>query len=230
MTPISDTVPDGVAVLRALATLDLDGVAMTIRQLRTRSNQPARTLAGLVGVTADAWQQWETGATHPRTDRLLRLGAVATQHALPATSHHHGVQVLCDLAALGPAGLATAIGTICQQTGDTPTQLAARIGVNPASIHGWTAGRSTPHLAHLVSLGKLHGPTSPASLTLTHVKAVFGVSEPTITRWVNSGKLPYQTISGRRRYPAAAVAELAKNRNIALPDWLCAASAQQAPP
>ncbi len=230
MTPTSPTAPDGVAVLRALATLDLDGIATTIRQLRTRSNLSTRTLASLVGVTTTAWQQWETGATHPPVSRLFRLGAVATQHPLTATSHHHGVQVLCDLAALGRGDLATAIGAICQQTGDTPTQLAARIGVNPASVHEWTAGRSTPQLAHLVGLGKLHGPTSPASLTLTHVQAVFGVSEPTVTRWVNSGKLPCQTISGRRHYPAAAVVELARDRNIALPDWLRAASAQQAPP
>ncbi len=160
-TPPSDTAPDGVAVLRALATLDLDGVAMTIRQLRTRSNLPTLTLASLVGVTADAWRQWETGATHPRVDRLFRLGAVATQHALTATSHHNGVQVLCDLAALGPTGLAAAIGALGQQTGDTPTQLAARIGVDPVSVRGWIAGRSTPQLAHLVGLGKLRRPTSP---------------------------------------------------------------------
>ena len=111
--------------------------------------------------TADAWRQWETGATHPRVDRLFRLGAVATQHALTATSHHNGVQVLCDLAALGPTGLAAAIGALGQQTGDTPTQLAARIGVDPVSVRGWIAGRSTPQLAHLVGLGKLRRPTSP---------------------------------------------------------------------
>src|SRR6266508_2867598 len=107
-----------------------------------------------------------------------------------------GVAVLRDLAALDPAGLATAIRTIRQQTGDTPTQLAARIGVDPTSVHGWTAGRHTPQLPHLVGLGKLRGPTSPPRLaslpylTLAQVAALFHVHKYTVIRWAESGKLP----------------------------------------
>ncbi len=37
-----------------------------------------------------------------------------------------------------------------------------------------------------------------------------GVTPKTVTRWAKEGKLPYlQTLGGHRRYPAAAIRELA---------------------
>ena len=65
-------------------------------------------------------------------------------------------------------------------------------------------------------------------LTTAEVADLFGVSESAVHEWASDDRLPYQW--GRRRYPA--VAELAKDRTIPLPDWLCgtAASAQREAP
>jgi predicted site-specific integrase-resolvase len=69
-------------------------------------------------------------------------------------------------------------------------------------------------------------------LTAAEVADLFHVSEQTAKRWARHDKLPSRLVKGRRRYPAAAVAELARDRNIPLPDWLrgIAANAPKASP
>ena len=69
-------------------------------------------------------------------------------------------------------------------------------------------------------------------LTAAEVADLFYVSEQTAKRWARDDKVPSQLVKGRRRYPAAAVIELARDRNIPLPDWLCdtTATAQEALP
>ncbi len=60
--------------------------------------------------------------------------------------------------------------------------------------------------------------------------ALFQVTEQAVHQWASHDKFPSARVEGRRRYPA--VAELAKDRTIPLPDWLCgtAASAQREAP
>ncbi len=65
-------------------------------------------------------------------------------------------------------------------------------------------------------------------LTVAEVADLFHVSEQTAKRWARNKKVPSQLVKGRRRYPAAAIAELARDRNIPLPDWL-ASTAPGAP-
>ena len=62
-------------------------------------------------------------------------------------------------------------------------------------------------------------------LTTVEVAGLFRVSEQAVRHWASHDKLPSTWVKGRRRYPAAAVAELAQQRNIPLPDWLRAATA-----
>jgi len=68
-------------------------------------------------------------------------------------------------------------------------------------------------------------------LTNAQVAGLFQVTEQTVHDWASHHKLPHQWVHGRR-YPAAAVAELATARKVPLPDWLAsiAANAQRETP
>lgn len=74
--------------------------------------------------------------------------------------------------------------------------------------------------------------TGAWDLTTGEVAGLFGVSQAAVHEWANDHRLPYQWDRGRRRYPAAAVAELATQHHVPLPDWLAAtaASIQGTPP
>ena len=53
-------------------------------------------------------------------------------------------------------------------------------------------------------------PSVASFLRSAEVAAVFQVSPKTVARWAQLGLLPYQrTLGGHRRYPAAAIEELA---------------------
>jgi Helix-turn-helix domain len=73
---------------------------------------------------------------------------------------------------------------------------------------------------------------SVQDLTNAEVAGLFQVTEQTVHDWARDGKLPYQWVQGRRRYPAVAVAELATACKVPLPDWLAgiAASARRETP
>ena len=73
---------------------------------------------------------------------------------------------------------------------------------------------------------------SVQELTSAEVAGLFQVTEQAVRLWASHHKLPHEWVGGRRRYPAAAVAELARDRNIPLPDWLAgiAASPQREVP
>jgi excisionase family DNA binding protein len=54
------------------------------------------------------------------------------------------------------------------------------------------------------------GPSAATFLRSAEVAAILQVSPKTVARWAQEGRLPYQrTLGGHRRYPAAAVRELA---------------------
>jgi len=73
---------------------------------------------------------------------------------------------------------------------------------------------------------------SAQDLTNAQVAGLFQVTEQAVDQWANNGKFPYQWVQGRRRYPAAAVADLATACEVPLPAWLAgiAASAQRESP
>ena len=66
---------------------------------------------------------------------------------------------------------------------------------------------------------------SVQDLTTAEVGGLFRVSEQAVRQWASHDKLPSALVQGRRRYPADAVAELAQQHHIQLPDWLRAATA-----
>jgi len=50
----------------------------------------------------------------------------------------------------------------------------------------------------------------PAYLTTAEVAAILHVAPKTVTRWAKEGRLPFlNTLGGHRRYPEAAIRELA---------------------
>ena len=69
-------------------------------------------------------------------------------------------------------------------------------------------------------------------LTTAEVADLFGVSPSAVHDWASDDRLPCLWAGGRRRYPAAAIAELATKHSVPLPDWLAATatSAQGTPP
>jgi Helix-turn-helix domain len=73
---------------------------------------------------------------------------------------------------------------------------------------------------------------SVQDLTNAQVAGLFQVTEQTVHDWASHHKLPHQWVGGRRRYAAAAVAELATEHNVPLPDWLAgsASNAQRQTP
>jgi len=53
-------------------------------------------------------------------------------------------------------------------------------------------------------------PSTASFLWSAEVAAIFQVSPKTVSRWAQDGLLPYQrTLGGHRRYPAAAIHQLA---------------------
>jgi excisionase family DNA binding protein len=66
-------------------------------------------------------------------------------------------------------------------------------------------------------------------LTTAEVAGLFGVCKQAVRYWANNGKLPTVWVHGHRRFPAAAVAELAQQHHFPLPDWLRPATATQGP-
>ena len=55
-----------------------------------------------------------------------------------------------------------------------------------------------------------HAPSAATFLRAARVAAILQVSPKTISRWAKQGRLPYQrTLGGHRRYPAAAIHQLA---------------------
>ena len=53
-------------------------------------------------------------------------------------------------------------------------------------------------------------PSAPSHLHTAQVAAILHVSPKTIARWAKDGRLPFQrTLGGHRRYPEAAIRELA---------------------
>lgn len=51
----------------------------------------------------------------------------------------------------------------------------------------------------------------PKHITAEQAAAILHVSPKTVSRWAKQGKLPFQkTLGGHRRYPEAAIRELAQ--------------------
>ena len=57
-------------------------------------------------------------------------------------------------------------------------------------------------------------------LTTAAVAGLFHVTKAAVLYWANREMLPCVWVRGCRRYPAAAVAELARDHNVLLPEWL----------
>jgi excisionase family DNA binding protein len=56
---------------------------------------------------------------------------------------------------------------------------------------------------------------TPAYLRTAEVAAILHVSPKTVSRWAKEGKLPFlRTLGGHRRYPAAAIRQLAEDLQV----------------
>jgi excisionase family DNA binding protein len=55
----------------------------------------------------------------------------------------------------------------------------------------------------------------PNYLRTAEVAAILHVSPKTVSRWAKEGKLPFlRTLGGHRRYPAAAIRQLAQGLQV----------------
>ncbi len=55
---------------------------------------------------------------------------------------------------------------------------------------------------------------APRYLRAAEVAAILHVSPKTLSRWDKDGKLPLRTLDGHRRYPAAAIRQLATELQV----------------
>ena len=56
---------------------------------------------------------------------------------------------------------------------------------------------------------------TPRYLRTAEVAAMLHVSPKTVSRWAKEGKLPFlRTLGGHRRYPAAAIRQLAEDLQV----------------
>jgi transcriptional regulator with XRE-family HTH domain len=67
-------------------------------------------------------------------------------------------------------------------------------------------------------------------LTAAEVAELFQVSETAVHKWANQDRLPFRRVKGQRRFPASAVARLARDHQVPLPDWLAKAITSTPPP
>ena len=84
-TPNGHT-PDAAGVLRGLAALGYDGIADAIRQALQQTGLAPHELAMRLGLPPDALVLWAQGSFIPRTDHLLRLGAVLANQPVPPSA------------------------------------------------------------------------------------------------------------------------------------------------
>ena len=64
------------------------------------------------------------------------------------------------------------------------------------------------------------GDPTDQELTAAEVAGLFQVSESAVHTWADQDRLPFRRIKGQRRFPAPAVARLAHQHQVPLPDWL----------
>jgi len=107
---------------------------------------------------------------------------------------------------------------IAQQLGCTPrtvSKLARAAGVQVTSD-------ATPPAQHPRPTGRVatDGDLTDQELTAVEVAALFQVSESAVHTWADQDRLPFRRIKGQRRFPAPAVARLAHQHQVPLPDWL----------
>jgi hypothetical protein len=112
---------------------------------------------------------------------------------------------------------------IAQQLGCTPStvyRIARTAGV-PVTSDGSPSARC-PHPAGRV---ETDGRPAIVELTAAQIAGLFHVSETSVHKWADRGRLPSRKIKGQRRFPAPAVAQLARQHQVPLPDWLASAVA-----
>ncbi len=78
--------PDAAWVLSGLAALGYDGIADAIRQALRQTGLAPHELGMRLGLPPDALVLWAQGSFIPRTDHLLRLGAVLANQPLPPSA------------------------------------------------------------------------------------------------------------------------------------------------
>jgi excisionase family DNA binding protein len=102
-------------------------------------------------------------------------------------------------------------------------EVAEQVGCTTSPVHqiakdaGLRIATDTRPRAH--SLGG-----ADQELTAAEVAGLFGVSETTVRKWAEQERLPFRRVKGQRRFPAHAVARLARQHQVPVPDWLGAAS------
>lgn len=77
---------DVAGVLCGLAALGYDGIAAAVGVVREQTGLTEAELAIQVGLPPVALVLWEQGSFIPRTDHLLRLGAVFANQPLPPSA------------------------------------------------------------------------------------------------------------------------------------------------
>lgn len=110
------------------------------------------------------------------------------------------------------------VDEIAEAVGCTPSpiyQIAKAAGVQVAS-GGRLLARRPPRTGRVETEGDL----TVEELTAAEVAGLFQVSESAVHTWANQDRLPFRRVKGQRRFPAAAVARLAHQHQVPLPDWL----------
>jgi transcriptional regulator with XRE-family HTH domain len=112
---------------------------------------------------------------------------------------------------------------IAQELGCTPStvyRIARTAGVPVASNGSPSARRPRP-------AGRVEAERGLAvvELTAAQVAGLFQVSEPAVHKWADRGRLPSRKIKGQRRFPVPAIAQLARQHQVPLPNWLASAVA-----
>jgi transcriptional regulator with XRE-family HTH domain len=159
---------------------------------QAQSDQELAARYGRSTATIRAWRlRYGLARPQPRVDRA-RLLALCRQ-GLPA-------------------------GEIAQQVGctlRTVSKLARAAGVQVAS-----GGRPPARRPRPTGRVETDGDLTDQELTAAEVAGLFQVSESAVHTWADQDRLPFRRIKGQRRFPAPAVARLAHQHQVPLPDWL----------
>jgi len=100
--PTADSVaPDTARVLSGLAALGYDGIAKAIRQALQQTGLAPHELAMRLGLPPDAVGLSARGSFIPRTNHLLRLGALLADHQPPPPSASPAINLTCSSARPG---------------------------------------------------------------------------------------------------------------------------------
>ena len=186
------------------------GPGNALRDARIAAGLTLTGFAELLSVSVSCASRWETDIRRPHSSQLVRIAEVLTQPRSEVAGWFRDVPVLATEAARNAHGLRR----LRQQTTMSRADLAAHLGVSPATVAHWECGRRAVPAARWAGLAAVLNmterdllsrmrepvqvrPVAPLAqlrlarqLNQRHVARCLGVTHPLVSSWERGVRVP----------------------------------------